>query len=292
MRKGLLAAIVFLAAASLLADLPKGWVGETTCATCHDDVAKAFVTGPHGRAMATRAPKNLLQLEGTLLDRSCESCHGPGEAHANDPSTKNIKTLRGASTAEASAGCVLCHAAQKGGLAMRTPAHERAGIACLDCHVPGHAAPVAEPLLARARGVLCTSCHATQAAQFSLPYAHRDGGTPFECMSCHTIHGGTTARGRVVEDGRQPCVACHTEKAGPQVYPHPPMAIDGCMACHSPHGSPNAFMLKRASTFQLCLECHADIPRLHDLSKPAFRACVSCHAAVHGSQRDPMLFQE
>jgi DmsE family decaheme c-type cytochrome len=147
-------------------------------------------------------------------------------------------------------------------------------------------------MLARARGALCTGCHGSQTAQFALPYAHRNGKEPFECMSCHTVHGGTTVRGRVVEDGQQPCVACHTEKAGPQVYPHPPMAVNGCIACHTPHGSPNAFLLNRASTSQLCLECHTNTPTFHDLSKPAYRACVNCHAAVHGSQRDPKLFQE
>ena len=46
MRKSLLAAIALLAAAPLLAGLPKGWVGRDTCATCHEDVAKAFVAGP------------------------------------------------------------------------------------------------------------------------------------------------------------------------------------------------------------------------------------------------------
>src|SRR5512136_259513 len=167
MRKSLLAAISLLAAAPLVAALPKGWVGRDTCATCHEDVAKAFVAGPHGRAMAKRAPENLLKLESTTLDRSCESCHGPGAAHANEPSAKNIKTLKGGSTADASSGCVTCHAAQKAGLAMRTPAHQRAGIACLDCHVSGHTAPEAEPMLARARAALRTDCHASHAAQFS-----------------------------------------------------------------------------------------------------------------------------
>ncbi len=285
MRKSLLAALALLTSAPLLAVLPKGWVGRETCATCHEDTVKDFLAGSHGRAMKAAA-------DPTTLDRSCESCHGPGEAHANDPSTKNIKTLKGVSTAEASAGCITCHAAQKGGLALRTHGHEKAGVACLDCHMPGHTAPAAEPMLARSRGALCSTCHASQTAQFALPYAHRDGKTPFECMSCHSVHGGTTVRGRIEEEGQQRCVTCHTEKAGPQVYPHPPMAINGCVACHTPHGSPNAFLLNRATTTQLCLECHTDTPTFHDLSSPTYRACVSCHSAVHGSQRDPKLFQE
>jgi DmsE family decaheme c-type cytochrome len=292
MRKSLLALIAFLAAAPLIAGLPKGWVGRDTCATCHEDVAKAFVAGPHGRAMAGHTAKNQTKTEDSVLDRACESCHGPGEIHANDPSTKNIRTLKGASTADASSGCVSCHSAQKGGLAMRTHGHEKAGVACSDCHTAGHAVSAAEPLLARPRGTLCAGCHASQVAQFALPYAHREGKAAFECMSCHSVHGGTTVNGRIEENGQQRCVACHTEKAGPQVYPHPPMAVNGCVACHTPHGSPNPFLLNRASTTQLCLECHTDTPKFHDLSRPGYRACVTCHAAVHGSQRDPKLFQE
>jgi hypothetical protein len=55
MRKSLLALITLFLAAPLLAALPEGWVGRETCATCHEDAAKAFVNGPHGRAMAQRA---------------------------------------------------------------------------------------------------------------------------------------------------------------------------------------------------------------------------------------------
>jgi DmsE family decaheme c-type cytochrome len=291
MRKSLLALTALFLAAPLVAALPKGWVGRETCATCHEDVAKAFVTGPHGHAMSQRAPKNLLKAQGEVLDRSCETCHGPGEAHANDPNKTNIRTLTG-STVEASKGCLSCHAAQEGALAQRTPRHLNAGIACLDCHVSGHAAPAAAPLLARSRQTVCDSCHATQAAAFRLPYSHRDGRTPFECMSCHAIHGGTTVRGHIEEPGRWPCVNCHTGQAGPHVYEHPPRALNGCANCHVSHGSPNPKLLTRASVSQLCLECHTNTPTFHDLSKPTYRQCETCHAAVHGSQRDPRLFQE
>ncbi|HUK14377.1 MAG TPA: cytochrome c3 family protein [Thermoanaerobaculaceae bacterium] len=292
MRKILLATLALGAAVPVGAALPKGWVGKDTCNTCHEDVVKAFVAGPHGRRMATVA-KDIcpLELKGDVLERSCESCHGPGEAHANEPTKTNIRTLHG-SARDASSGCASCHAAQAAGIALRTPAHERAGVACLDCHVSGHAVPAAEPLLARDRGSLCTPCHGAEVAQFSLPYAHREGRKPFECTSCHSVHGGTTVRGRVEELGRDRCVTCHTEKAGPQVYPHPPQMVGGCTSCHRPHGSPNASLLTRSSVAQLCLECHSDTTKFHDLSRPMFQNCPSCHSAVHGSQRDPKLFNE
>lgn len=52
MRKILLGTLAFTAATGTFASLPPGWVGKETCATCHGDVAAAFVNGPHGRHMA------------------------------------------------------------------------------------------------------------------------------------------------------------------------------------------------------------------------------------------------
>jgi DmsE family decaheme c-type cytochrome len=292
MRKILLATLAFGVALPLYAALPQGWVGEDTCATCHEDVAKAFVDGPHGRRMANVA-KDIRPLDhkAEVLDRSCETCHGPGATHANDPNKTNIKTLRG-SKLDGSAGCISCHGPQATGLALRTPGHVRASIACLDCHTSGHAAPAAEPLLARDRASLCTPCHGAQVAQFALPYAHREGRKPFDCTSCHSPHGGTTAGGRIEASGGERCVTCHTEKAGPLVYPHPPQMVAGCVSCHRPHGSPNPYMLTRSSVAQLCLECHSNTTKFHDLSRPMFQNCAACHSAVHGSQRDPKLFKE
>ena len=274
MRKSLLAAIALLAAAPLLAGLPKGWVGRDTCATCHEDVAKAFVAGPHGTAMAGRAPKNLPKPEGSTLDRSCESCHGPGEVHANDPSTKNIRSLKGASVADASAGCVSCHAAQKGGLAFRTHAHERAGIACLDCHVSGHAAPAAEPMLARDRGALCTGCHASQTAQFALPYAHRNGK---DAVRVHVVPHGARRHdgsrqgggGRAAALRRMP----HRE-GGPAGVPAP---ADGGQRVHRvPHPArlaesvPAEPRLDHAAVPRVSHQ-HADVPRSFQASVPRLR---------------------
>jgi DmsE family decaheme c-type cytochrome len=243
--------------------------------------------------MADRARDvDLLHIEGEALDRSCEACHGAGAAHANEPATANIRALKGATARAASAGCTTCHAAQAGGLLARTPGHVRAGIACLDCHVSGHLRPAGEPLLNAARSAVCAPCHGAETAQFGLPFAHREGRRPFECMSCHSVHAGTTARGRVEEQGREACIGCHGEKAGPYVFPHPPREVNGCVSCHRPHGSPNPRLLTRSDPQLLCLECHADTPSFHNLAQPKYRQCLTCHAAVHGSQRDRALFKE
>ena len=195
---GVVAAAVPLAARDTGSNEP---MTLETCAMCHDDVAAAFVRGPHGRAMAK----------------------------------------------------------------------------------------VSKEILARS----CVSCHQLEAAQFRRPYAHRKGAQkPFECTACHDPHG-QSRRGRMTLLGNGGvCIECHTEKAGPFVYPHPPREVNGCVTCHEPHGSMNPRQLKRHSVMNLCLECHADVPAFHDLSQARYRACQTCHVAVHGSNRDPRLLAE
>lgn len=271
---------LFVAAAVMA--LPVGAeepVPASTCAVCHDQVVPEFLNGPHAAAMRRVDPK--------MVERACEGCHGPAAAHVEDPSAENIRR-----TPDASA-CRSCHQGRAEGMARSLPGHDRAGVTCLDCHVSGHTAPAASPLL-RARAVeVCGRCHPDVRARFNLPFAHREGGdTPMACTNCHAVHGGGTT-GRLLA-GRPggACVDCHSEKAGPFVFPHPPREVEGCVACHEPHGTPNPRQLRRSRVGALCLECHADVPGFHDLTQARFQTCQNCHVAVHGSQRDPTLLRE
>jgi DmsE family decaheme c-type cytochrome len=248
------------------------------CEMCHDQIVPAFKTGPHGRAMEAARP-------GTV-EHSCVTCHGPGQAHMDDPSTENIRRLPTVSA------CLECHPAAQASMARTLPAHDRADVECLDCHVSGHTAAPDRPLLRSRPAELCGTCHQQEKASFQLPFAHRKGMDPFSCTDCHAVHGGTQ-QGRLLEGTRAgSCVTCHTGKAGPFVFPHPPLDVDGCVACHQPHGSPNPRLLRRRTVLSLCLECHAGVPAFHDLSQARYRACQTCHAAVHGSNRDPRLIEE
>ena len=73
-----------------------------------------------------------------------------------------------------------------------------------------------------------------------------------------------------------------------------------CTSCHEPHGSSNPKQLKRATVYQVCIECHSPIggttlgsqpPSFHNLSSPRYQNCTTCHVAVHGSNRDPQLLK-
>jgi DmsE family decaheme c-type cytochrome len=270
---------LLLAAALLAAGACAAWAasgGDSPCLQCHDDVAKAFAKGPHGAAMAARSPE--------ILDRACAGCHGPAEKHLEDPSKANVSM-------PGDAACLACHAPAGGKLSLASPGHARDGVGCLDCHASGHGAAQAK-LLKGSPESLCGSCHAAVAAKFRLPFAHRRGEKPFSCLSCHAPHGtGEVGRLSMTRSGGV-CIACHTEKAGPFVYPHPPREVDGCIACHDPHGSPNPRQLVRYRVADLCIECHTSVPSFHNLSNPRYQPCQRCHVAVHGSNRNPNLFDE
>src|SRR5439155_1468854 len=58
-----------------------GFVGMETCANCHTEVAEAFKKNPHGKTSRTN-------WEGTA---GCETCHGPGAAHAEEGDKSKIR---------------------------------------------------------------------------------------------------------------------------------------------------------------------------------------------------------
>ncbi len=244
------------------------------CAMCHDEVASSFAASPHGMAMAGRSDQ--------IFSASCATCHEAGVDHMDDPSVDNVTRNRG------DAACLSCHTDQGAAVASSTPAHVRLKVGCTDCHDAGHDSP--EALFAdRDR---CVECHQGIAASFNLPYAHRNGTRAFDCASCHSIHGRNTVARSILSSNGGPCVECHTEKRLPLVFPHPPADRRGCVSCHVPHGSTNPRQLQRHSVMMLCLECHTDVPSYHDLSRPKYRNCQTCHTAIHGSNHDPRLFKE
>ena len=100
-----------------------GFVGSETCETCHSDVVKGFGNNPHSKLALAHDGKGV----------TCESCHGPGQAHVESggDATK-IKQLSKASAKMIDETCLSCHAKSHPNF-LRSP-HAKAGVSCLSCH--------------------------------------------------------------------------------------------------------------------------------------------------------------
>jgi DmsE family decaheme c-type cytochrome len=113
-----------------------------------------------------------------------------------------------------------------------------------------------------------------------------------ECADCHDPHG-TIGEDPSRASHRQDslCANCHTETAGPFVFPHAVMKTEGCTACHFPHGGPNPHLLRRSDVDAICQQCHLPAPdpktgaHIRSANNPArpSQSCIDCHTDVHGS---------
>jgi len=259
-----------------------GYVGEDTCLTCHesqryDRTAHAFAANEHTPAAT----------------HGCESCHGPGQAHVDGGGdTALIKNPTSMSPRDASELCTTCHDRATHAL-WNGSAHDQRNVGCASCHSI-HTAK-GEPMLAAAsEPALCGTCHRNITNK-----THRFNHMPvregeLKCGSCHNVHG--SANVKLLKAGvtvNESCMSCHSEKRGPMLWEHPPVA-ESCVTCHDPHGSSNDRMLVAKQPY-LCQRCHVTSrhpPTVYDgyllknsqnANKIYGRSCVVCHQMVHGS---------
>jgi hypothetical protein len=102
-----------------------GYAGPDTCVVCHEDKATQLAATQHGRAANPRTP---------AAAQSCETCHGPGQAHADaggDPAL--IKSFTKITPREVTETCTTCH--NRGDHAMWDGSpHDRRNLTCTTCH--------------------------------------------------------------------------------------------------------------------------------------------------------------
>ena len=224
----------------------------------------------------------------------CETCHGPGKAHADAEQnaagdaakeaagTKLIFSFHG-SPKENSARCLTCHITSQQQQMFDHSAHLDAGVSCDHCHaahlvkqqaqrepnvvypqqaffqvpeIPETTRWLHSSLLKQSQPNLCFSCHGNIQAQFALPVHHPVTEGLMKCSDCHNPHGSSINRVSLNAPLWESCFKCHVEKRGPFVYEHPAVKVEGCATCHNPHGSTNHFMLVRREGRMLCLQCH------------------------------------
>lgn len=269
-----------------------GSVSKDDCAVCHEDLTKAFDKTPH--AILEKSPKYNVK-------NSCESCHGPGEAHATSDGDKTkIISFTGKAAKTYNQQCLSCHQKERELVGFNNHSmHAKSGLSCADCHNVHKAAPMTR-ILKASPNTLCLSCHIQQRADFAKPFHHRVTENAVRCIDCHQPHGGLERRQlRASFSGEMACVKCHTDRGGPFAFEHAPHRIRDCQSCHEPHGSNNPKMLVRSTVRALCLECHSTSrslltsqpPSFHDVRSPRYQNCTSCHLRIHGSNSSRLFLR-
>lgn len=269
--------------------------GADTCLGCHDDEspsysAKALFKGKHAHRGDKRSPFGAGGLQ-------CEACHGPGAAHSAKGSKKNLTTNSFKADSfltvdERNQPCLGCHQDQSRN-AWHGGAHDRSKVSCADCH---RMHVDRDPVLVKAtQPDVCLSCHIKQRADFQKPSAHPLRNGAMGCSDCHNAHGASGPAMLNKPTLNQTCFSCHTDKRGPVLWEHAPVAED-CSLCHTSHGSVRAALLTKSPPL-LCQQCHSSaghpsLPRT-GASLPAGGAggsvflvagsCTNCHSQVHGS---------
>ncbi len=258
------------------------------CADCHEERVSSFAGSVHGRAYAHRAD---------MTTASCESCHGDATAHIEAGDGTNIVVPNRLSAAAAAELCMTCHQENEAQAHWKGSTHQRRGVTCTDCHTL-HAEESPDSMVnAAMRTETCYECHQDVRSEMRKISHHPVREGKMTCLSCHDPHGTLTKANLRAGSVNELCYDCHTEKRGPFLWEHAPVR-ESCLNCHTPHGS-NHLKLQSTSVPYLCQQCHSntrhpgtlyDATRLPTLDNPVTgsnrlfnRACVDCHAAIHGS---------
>jgi predicted CXXCH cytochrome family protein len=251
----------------------------------------------------------------------CESCHGPGKAHAEEGDPAKIISFKNKSSKETSETCLTCHAGKEEHNNFRRGEHWRNDIGCTDCHVTHTpetgkqlAASISQidkanaqkpgfstlRLLRTSEPQLCMNCHSETKHQFNMPFHHKVLEGAMKCSDCHNPHGGFELKQtRLAVGSDAACIKCHADKQGPFTFEHAPVKTEGCVSCHSPHGSANPRLLTTSRVAQLCLTCHSNSHGVgaeepagpqHNLNAQ-YANCTNCHIKIHGSHSSPVFFR-
>jgi len=300
----------------LLVNGSDDYVGSETCKACHEDQFNAFSKTKHASLPDLKSWKGKAH--------GCESCHGPGSKHVEDPTVKgSIISFKSKDAKAVSETCLACHAGRESHNEFRRGEHWRNNIGCTDCHTAHGPArenmkagsitligPATEQRpnqadawqLKQSEPQLCMSCHNETKSSFQKPFHHKVLEGTMKCSDCHNPHGGFENKQTKLAVGADvACIRCHANKQGPFVYEHAPLKLEGCTVCHIPHGSANPKMLKRATVRQLCIECHtgiteqltedAAVPSFHNQAGVKYQQCTVCHSAIHGSNSSKVFFR-
>lgn len=272
---GVALAIVFGFAAFGSAQQGGEYVGSEVCAGCHDEVVTDFGVTAHGRA-------DLADWSGV---EGCESCHGPGEQHADEGDPELIQRFGSLSPDQITNSCRSCHS----GLDQtywNGSTHQTMNLDCTSCHAVHKPWTNDRALVNKNKTEACLNCHPAQRKSLSQRSNHPIKQGQMSCDNCHDPHGTAIVAAIDNLSVNDKCWECHAETRGPFLWNHAPVQ-ENCMTCHAPHGS-NQTMLLKVSPPRLCQSCHLfghhqTVPGQPDQVWNTNRSCVNCHPRIHGS---------
>ena len=156
-----------------------GYIGAKRCAVCHEEQSDNFADNPHTGLRDTQ--------RFDAKETYCECCHGPGLKHVVALDPVELTDFRVAQPATVNQTRLGCHAQSEGFENHAVGAHERNGVACVDCH--GVHASTGPRLLTSESTELCSSCHPDLRASFNRPFGHKLSDGALKCIDCHNPHG-------------------------------------------------------------------------------------------------------
>jgi DmsE family decaheme c-type cytochrome len=259
------------------------YVGSDTCLGCHEGLDKALSQTTHGRKAHPKSP---------AAAQGCETCHGPGSRHVEDPSNDlTIRKFAKMAPRDTAETCLTCHTSSTHAL-WQGSAHDARNMSCATCHSVHKPAEPKAQLVKASELELCATCHRTQVLKVRRVSHMPVQEGAMSCSTCHNPHGSTNVRQlRTGNWINESCVSCHTEKRGPFLFEHA-AGRESCVSCHDPHGSSNDRMLV-AKAPMLCQRCHIGTRHPSTIydglavqnrsNRIIGRACVNCHQQIHGS---------
>jgi predicted CXXCH cytochrome family protein len=196
-----------------------GYVGSTTCATCHKEVHDTWTSTIHAQAYSSSIFQKDWTAQGTAVaclechttgydattgkfseeGVTCEACHGPmQEGHPQKPMPV---------TPDATL-CGKCHKTTTD--EWRASKHGQINLGCESCHEPHSQAPRTKTI-----NELCGTCHKDTGTSFTHG-THSNAG--LQCSNCHmavSAHasstGGLFATGHTFTVGSEACISCHKD---------------------------------------------------------------------------------
>ncbi len=263
-------------------------VGSEVCLECHDEApTNLILRTPHAQTADSRTP---------FARGGCETCHGPGGNHADNPSVPiGVKFGAGSETTASAQNevCLTCHQGGKR-INWQMSQHASADRTCASCH---NVHSKKDRMLVKAKQAdVCFGCHREQRAQSLKRSHHPIQEGKVVCSDCHNPHGSFGPSQLKKNSVNETCFQCHAEKRGPFLWEHAPV-VDNCANCHVPHGSSQPRMLK-VRTPMLCQQCHTEgfhpstaygaqhLPPnalSNSSSRILAKGCLNCHPAIHGT---------